>query len=71
MIKRALVLVGLMLALLAPAAAASPPATAAQAGGSCRWTRQPVPPSTTKRLRCECGRDNPYSPWYLCMRVRR
>lgn len=31
------------------------------AGGVCKWQRKP-------RLRCECGKDNPYSPWYLCIR---
>lgn len=66
MVKRMLILVVLILALLTPAAAASTPA----AGGACFWTRTPVPPSTARRLRCECG-DNQFSPWHLCMRRRR
>ena len=67
MVKRTVVLLGLMLALLTPAAAASTPATVTQAGGACFWTREPVYPSTARRLRCQCG-DNVSAPWRLCMR---
>ena len=32
------------------------------AGGACHWERKP-------RLRCQCGPDNPYSPWHMCLRL--
>lgn len=70
MVKRTLVLLGLILALLAPAAAASTPESGKQAGGACFWTREPVYPSTTQRLRCQCG-DNVSAPWRLCLKQRR
>lgn len=58
-----LILIITLLATCATVAEASTPAAPTSAGGAFHWEYKP-------RFRCECGKDNPYSPWAYCLRKK-